>query len=107
MFNEYSLHSTILVKIGKGIFGDGIKIVDEEKVSDYDKSYFYDKIFNSFTFDSTLEETIKKSINDYCVFGAFALQTIYSRDKKKIAQVNHVLPSTLRIGKHEQGIISG
>lgn len=105
MYNEASLHSAILVKIAKGIFGNGIRIADADKVSDYDKSYFYDKIFNNFSFDCSLEDLIKKSINDYCVFGAFALQTIYSRDRSKIVQVNHVAPSTLRIGKPEQGII--
>ena len=50
----------------------------------------------------TVNDIYKKCILDYCMFGGFALNIIWSTDEKSISQVYHVDFSKLRCGEPDE-----
>lgn len=49
-----------------------------------------------------LHTLVKRMAMDYCIFGAFALSVIWSKDRKKINQINHIDVSTLRANPRDR-----
>ncbi len=46
--------------------------------------------------DEDLHTVVKKMAKDYCLFGAFALEVVWTKDRTKISEVHHLDVSTLR-----------
>lgn len=95
MMNRSAKHNAILKRkammiAGNGFGKDGI---------DGQAAQFLANAYN----DMTIDEIAFKSAYDLEVFGAYALEIIYSKDKSKIAEVNYLPVNKIRLsedGKH-------
>lgn len=76
--------------LGEGFKAFGLNVEDTAKIQ---------KFINNPYGTEDLNKILKKCIFDYVVFGGFALEIIYSNDKKSIAQIEHIDFSTIRSGK--------
>lgn len=100
LLQKSATHNAIIQNKINLVYGDGLKAMglnteDNARISDFIKNKFSDE---------NLNEILRKCIFDYCVFGGYALEVIYSKDKQSIAQIEHIDFSTVRSGKkNEQG----
>ena len=97
-YNGSPTNNAAINGIAEMIYGKGLDAVEsEDKVKEYEemKSLFTKKV-------------IKKICYDYKMMGQAAVQVIYSKDRKKIAQIAHIPVETLRAEKcDENGDITG
>ncbi len=97
-YNGSPTNNAAINGIAEMIYGKGLDAVEsKDKVKEYEemKSLFTKKV-------------IKKICYDYKMMGQAALQVIYSKDRKKIAQIAHIPVETLRAEKcDENGDITG
>ncbi len=97
-YNGSPTNNAAINGIAEMIYGKGLDAVEsKDKVKEYEemKSLFAKKV-------------IKKICYDYKMMGQAALQVIYSKDRKKIAQIAHIPVETLRAEKcDENGDITG
>ena len=97
-YNGSPTNNAAINGIAEMIYGKGLDAVEsKDKVKEYEemKSLFTKKV-------------IKKICYDYKMMGQAAVQVIYSKDRKKIAQIAHIPVETLRAEKcDENGDITG
>lgn len=97
-YNGSPTNNAAINGIAEMIYGKGLDAVEsKEKASEYEemKSLLTKKV-------------IKKICYDYKMMGQAAIQVIYSKDRKKIAQIEHIPVETLRAEKcDENGDITG
>jgi len=97
-YNGSPTNNAAINGIAEMIYGKGLDAVESKnKVKEYEemKSLFTKKV-------------IKKICYDYKMMGQAAVQVIYSKDRKKIAQIAHIPVETLRAEKcDENGDITG
>jgi hypothetical protein len=90
-----SLHSAIIKSKVNDIVGDGVSY--EGKT---------DKKTDNFIMmpnpQETMDELIKKLAYDLAVFGGFAINVIWSRDRKYVAEMYHIDFANVRSGKQDQ-----
>jgi len=97
-YNGSPTNNAAINGIAEMIYGKGLDAVDsKEKEGDYKEMK-----------DLFAKETMKKICYDYKMMGQAALQIIYSKDRSKIVQVEHIPVETLRAEKADnKGIIKG
>jgi hypothetical protein len=94
--NHSSLHRTCLEAIIDAIFGEGLTS---------DKPELLDKANNE---GETWNDIFQKVATDFKMFGYFSLETIWSKDRSKIAEVYHIDASYIRAKeKNHRGKIPG
>ena len=96
LYNQSSIHASCINSIVQAITGDGLVTEDEEilKVANREGESWND-IFG-------------KVALDYKLFGGYALEIIYSRDRSKIAEIYHVDFSHVRaMEKNDRNKIPG
>jgi len=97
LYNRSAKHNAIINSKANYIFGNGFGINDSF-VSVFDKAKL-NEVLQGFDSTQKLNEIAKKIILDYEIFGGFAIEIIWSKDKKKIAKLNQVDFSKLRSNK--------
>lgn len=91
-------NNAIVNGISQMIFGKGLDATDSNK-----KPEEYAKMVSLFH-----KDCVRKFVNDLKLMGQCAIQVIYSKDRKTIAQVEHLPVETLAIEKcNEEGEIEG
>ena len=91
-YNGSPTNNAAINGIAEMIYGKGLDAVEsKEKASEYEemKSLLTKKV-------------IKKICYDYKMMGQAAIQVIYSKDRKKIAQIEHIPVETLRAEKCDE-----
>lgn len=96
LFNNSSIHNTCVYAVCDAIVGEGLT---SDNPAILDKANREGESWN---------DILKKVAKDYKVFGGFALEVIWSKDRKKIAEVYHIDFSYLRAKeKNYRGQIPG
>lgn len=85
-YNNSTTNNQVINNIVKLIYGKGLDARDAFK-----KPNEYAQIKMLFS-----KDTIRKAITDYYLLGQFALQIIYSKNKKQIVEVHHLPIQNLR-----------
>ena len=97
-YNGSATNNAAINGIAEMIYGKGIDAVEEDA-----KGKDYKEMKELFT-----KSCMKKICYDYKMMGQAALQIIYSKDRKKIVQVEHIPVETLRAEKaNNKGEIQG
>lgn len=102
--NKSATHNAIIETKTKEIFGDGLQVEDSE---DKDQLSKLRSLIEKCNKSESLNDIMRKIIFDKTVFGGFALQLIWSRDRTTIAEIHHIDFSSIRVGKpNEDGEIT-
>lgn len=97
-YNGSPTNNAAINGIAEMIYGKGLDAVEEDT-----KSKDYIEMKELFT-----KSCMKKVCYDYKMMGQAAIQIIYSKDRKKIVQVEHIPVETLRAEKaNNKGEIQG
>ena len=97
-YNGSATNNAAVNGIAEMIYGKGLDAVDSK-----DKPSEYEEMKELFT-----KSCMKKVCYDYKMMGQAAIQIIYSKDRKKIVQVEHIPVETLRAEKaNNKGQIQG
>ena len=88
-YNGSPTNNAAVNGISEMIYGRGLEATDSES-----KPAEYEKMKSLFK-----KDCMKKVCYDYKMMGQAALQIIYSKDRKKIVQVEHIPVETLRAEK--------
>lgn len=97
-YNGSATNNAAINGIAEMIYGKGLDAVEEDV-----KGKDYDEMKELFT-----KSCMKKVCYDYKMMGQAAIQIIYSKDHKKIVQVEHIPVETLRAEKaNNKGEIQG
>ena len=95
-YNGSPTNNAAINGIAEMVYGKGLDAVDS-----IDKPEEYKELKELFT-----KDCMKKICYDYKMMGQAALQIIYSKDRSKVVQVEHIPVETLRAEKvNNQGII--
>ena len=96
LYNHSSVHAACVNAIVEAVRGEGL-VANEESVLDY-----ANRMGESWT------DIYNKIAYDYKLFGGFALEVIWSKDRQRIAEVYHIDFSYLRAKeKNERNICPG
>lgn len=96
MFNNSAIHNTCVYAVCDAIVGEGLTSEDPA-ILDYANKE-----------GESWNDIFKKVAKDYKVFGGFALEIIWSKDRNKVAEVYHIDFSWLRAKeKNYRGQIPG
>jgi len=96
-YNGSPTNNAAINGIAEMIYGRGLDATDSEE-----KSSEYAEMKNLFK-----KHCIKKVCYDYKMMGQAAIQVIYSKDRSRIVQVEHMPIETLRAEKSKDGEIRG
>lgn len=97
-YNGSPTNNAAINGIAEMIYGKGLDAVESKE-----KAIEYEEMKSLLT-----KKVIKKICYDYKMMGQAAIQVIYSKDRKKIAQIEHIPVETLRAEKcDENGDITG
>lgn len=94
-YQRSSLHNAIIKSKVNDIAGDGVAY--EGKTDK--KTDAFIQFINQ---DETMDDLIKKIAYDLAVFGGYAINVIWSKDRKSIAELYHVDYATIRAGKMDE-----
>lgn len=97
LMNKSSKHNAIIKSKAAMVAGNGW---NKDSLTP-EQSMF---IFNQYSKDN-LNEVISKAAYDLELFGAYALEVIWSNDRSKISCINHIDVSKVRIATPENGIV--
>ena len=96
LYNHSSIHASCVNAIVEGIRGEGL-VTDNESILDSANKE-----------GESLNDIYNKLALDYKIFGGFALEVIWSRDRSRIAELYHIDFSYLRAKeKNYRGKIEG
>ena len=96
LFNNSAIHNTCVYAVCDAIVGEGLTSETPEILDRANRE------------GESWNDLLKKVAKDYKVFGGFALEVIWSKDRKKIAEVYHIDFSYLRAKeKNYRGTIPG
>ncbi len=93
LLNRSALHNAIVTGKAQMIGGNGF---DKHEISNQGYAFLMNSL-NSEGMD--LEEILSRISFDLEIFGAFALYLVWDDKRKKIQQIEHISPETLRIAK--------
>ena len=98
IFNGSPTNHACINGISEMIFGKGIDALDSSNKPDE-----YAQMISLLS-----EDVIRKVVYDYYLMGGAAIQVIYGKGRKKIAQIEHIPVETLRAEKvNDEGVIGG
>lgn len=105
--NTSAIHNAIVMSKSKIVAGNDI-LFDGIKINDYlltnnnpkVKAFYDNPTSNPY---ENLNDLVYKLSFDFQIFGAFALEVIWSTDFTTIAKINHIDVSKIRCGKLEDG----
>ena len=87
-FNNCAIHKSVVISKREQIMGDGIVSINNPMAT-----------INLINKKENVYDVMKKCALDLVLFGGYALNIIWSRDRKSIAEIYHVDFSRLRCGK--------
>lgn len=87
-YNNSAIHKSIVTSKVNQIMGDGVVSLNNPMAS-----------INLINKKENVEEVMKKCALDLVLFGGYALNVIWSRDRETIAEIYHLDFSRVRVGK--------
>ena len=98
--NRSALHNAILSSKVDNVCGNGLTY-EKEKDKKTDTFLEYANPYE------TLNDIMRKVVYDYVLYGGYALNVIWSKDRKSIAEVYHIDFAKIRSGKmNAEGIVT-
>ena len=91
LFNSSAINRTCIQSKIDGVFGQGLKTVDETK----------NYILNRANSTESWNDVFEKIDIDYVTFGGFALNVVWSNDGENIVDIYHIDFSKIRSGLHD------
>lgn len=91
LYDNCAIHKAIITSKVNQIMGDGLVSLNNPMAT-----------INLVNDRETVEEVMRKAALDYMLFGGFALNVIWAKDRKSIAEIYHVDFSRIRSGKMNQ-----
>jgi hypothetical protein len=88
LYDNCAVHKAVITSKVNQIMGDGIVSLNNPMAT-----------INLINDTETVSEVLRKVALDYMIFGGFALNIIWSKDRKSIAEIYHVDFSRIRSGK--------
>ena len=88
LYDNCSIHKAVITSKVNQIMGDGLVSLNNPMA-----------VVNLINDSETVSEVMRKAALDYMLFGGFALNIIWSKDHKSIAEIYHVDFSRIRSGK--------
>jgi hypothetical protein len=88
LFDNCAIHKAVIISKVNQIMGDGIVSSNNPMAT-----------INFVNPTETVEDVMRKCSLDYMLFGGFALNCIWSKDRKSIAEIYHIDFSRIRSGK--------
>ena len=88
LYDNCSIHKAVVTSKVNQIMGDGIVSLNNPMAS-----------INLINGKETVAEVMRKCALDFILFGGFSLNTIWSKDRKSIAEIYHLDFSRVRSGK--------
>ncbi len=88
LYDNCAIHKAVVTSKVNQIMGDGIVSLNNPMAS-----------VNLINPRENVTEVMKKAVLDFMLFGGFALNVIWSKDKKSIAEIYHLDFSRIRSGK--------
>lgn len=96
MLAKSATHAAIVESKIKQTIGLGLDFIDSEDKGQLGEVMKFLKSVNRY---ESMNDIIRKIVFDYIVFGGYALNLIWSKDRSSIAEVHHIDFSTLRVQK--------
>ena len=90
-YNNCAIHKAVIISKMNQILGDGIVSLNNPM-----------SVVHLVNGKENIEEIIRKCTLDFLVFGAFAVQVIWSVDRQQIAEIYHMDMSRIRMGKLDE-----
>jgi hypothetical protein len=87
-YNNCAIHKAVITSKVNQICGDGMVSLDNPMATVY--------LMNG---QENISDIFRKCALDFVLFGSFALNVIWSKDRKTIAEIHHCDVSRLRMGK--------
>jgi len=100
LLEKSAIHKSIQTGKQDMVMGDGIKIVDENLTTD--QLLIVNKFLSNPNPNETIEDITYKIALDLIIYGAYALNIIWSKDRQSIAEIYHIDYGKLRIGKPDE-----
>ena len=97
LYYSSSTHSAIIKSTADMIAGEGITIEETDNLQAFVKLKKFQNAVNSK--GETLHSLVKKLAFDFKLFGGYAINVVWSRDKQTISELYHVPLERIRIGK--------
>ena len=88
LFDNCSIHKSVILSKVNQILGDGIVSLNNPMAT-----------INLVNGKETITDVMKKCVLDMMLFGGFALNVIWSKDRKSISEIYHLDFSRIRSGK--------
>jgi hypothetical protein len=88
LFDNCAVHKAVITSKVNQIMGDGLVSLNNPMAT-----------INLVNDRENVSEVMRKCALDYMLFGGFCLNTIWSKDRKSIAEIYHVDFSRIRTGK--------
>ena len=88
LYDNCAIHKAVITSKVNQIMGDGLVSLNNPMAT-----------INLVNENENVEEVMRKAVLDYMMFGGFALNVIWSKDRKSIAEIYHVDFSRIRSGK--------
>jgi hypothetical protein len=88
LYDNCAIHKSVITSKVNQIMGDGLVSLNNPMAT-----------VNLINDNETVSEVMKKATLDFMLFGGFALNCIWSKDRKSIAEIYHVDFSRIRSGK--------
>lgn len=107
--NTSAIHNAIVMSKAKIVAGNDV-LFNGQKITEYLNTAPNPKVNHFYNNPSSnnyenLNDIVYKLSFDYQIFGAFALEVIWSTDFTQIAKINHIDVSKVRCGKMTEGEI--
>ena len=88
LFDNCAIHKAVIMSKVNQIMGDGVVSLNNPMAT-----------INLINESETVEEVMRKCALDMMIFGGFALNVIWAKDRKSIAEIYHIDFSRIRSGK--------
>ena len=88
LYDNCAIHKAVVTSKVNQIMGDGLVSLNNPMAT-----------VNLINSRETVAEVMKKAVLDFMLFGGFALNVIWSKDRKSIAEIYHLDFSRIRSGK--------
>jgi hypothetical protein len=91
LYDNCAIHKSVITSKVNQIMGDGVVSLNNPMAT-----------INLINESENVSEVMRKAALDYMLFGGFALNVIWSKDRKSVAEIYHVDFSRIRSGKLNQ-----
>jgi len=98
LYNNSSTNAAIINATAEMVSGLDL-VVEDEDTRDLERLVKLKKFMANANSDETLHEVVKKLAFDFKLQGAFAINIIWTRDRKEISEIRHIGVEKIRVEK--------